>query len=154
MRTAADIIQNNVHDIISVTPDTTIYNALLIMSKKNLGAILVKEKDEFVGIWTERDLLHEVIEDGFDVKKALVRNYMSKDLKSADLSDTVYDMMDKFLGLRVRHLLVKESDKVVGVLSIGDVSKETLREKTKEIESLNALASWEYYEEWKPRTAE
>ena len=154
MRTAADILRNNVHEIVSVTPDTTLYDALQVMASKKLGAMMVKEGEEYVGIWTERDLLRNVLTDNFDIKTSKIVDYMITDLKSSDSTETSYDMMDKFLGLRIRHLLIKEDEKVVGMLSIGDVIKACLREKTNEIKELNALASWEYYEEWKPRTAE
>ncbi len=154
MRTAADILKNNVHDIASVPADTTLFDTLILMSKKKVGAMLVKGGEEYIGIWTERDLMRQVIQDGFDLKTAKIGDYMVTDLRYADGSETVYDMMDKFLGLRLRHLLIQEDGKVIGVLSIGDVIKATLREKKDEIESLNTLVSWEYYEEWKPKTAE
>jgi signal-transduction protein with cAMP-binding, CBS, and nucleotidyltransferase domain len=154
MRTAADILKNNVHDIASVPADTILFDALILMSKKKVGAMLVKTGEEYVGIWTERDLMRQVIQDGFDLKTAKIGDYMVTDLKYSDASETAYDMMDKFLGLRLRHLLIKEEGQVIGVLSIGDVIKATLREKKDEIESLNTLVSWEYYEEWKPKTVE
>jgi hypothetical protein len=56
--------------------------------------------------------------------------------------------MDKFLGLRLRHLLIKKGEEYIGLLSIGDVIKASLQEKTREFEELHAVISWEYYEEW------
>ncbi len=154
MRTAADMLRDNIHDIVSVTPDATLYDALQVMTSKKLGAMMVKDGDEYVGIWTERDLLRNVLTDNFDLKTARISDYMITTLKCSDSTDTSYDMMDKFLGLRIRHLLIKEDEKVIGMLSIGDVIKACLRDKTAEIKELNALASWEYYEEWKPRSVE
>jgi signal-transduction protein with cAMP-binding, CBS, and nucleotidyltransferase domain len=57
--------------------------------------------------------------------------------------------MDKFLGMRLRHLLIEKNGQYIGMLSSGDVMKETLREKTREYESLNFEVSWDYYENWR-----
>lgn len=152
MKTAGDIIAANGRQIISISPDTSIRDALNVMVKNRLGAVLVKEKEEYVGIWTERDLIRDVLRDDFDSRSNLVRDSMITDLKKADVSATLYDLMDKFLGLRLRHLLIEKDGKCLGLLSIGDVIKAELQDKKKEVEQLNAIASWEYYEEWKPRT--
>jgi len=59
--------------------------------------------------------------------------------------------MDKFLGLRLRHLLIDKDDEFIGLLSIGDVIKAALQDKTREFEILERIATWQYHEEWKPR---
>jgi signal-transduction protein with cAMP-binding, CBS, and nucleotidyltransferase domain len=59
--------------------------------------------------------------------------------------------MDKFLGLRLRHLLIDQEGKFIGLLSIGDVVRSALRQRTQELEELQQVANWEYYQEWKPR---
>ena len=57
--------------------------------------------------------------------------------------------MDKFLGLRVNHVLIERKGKYIGLLSVGDVMKAVIQEKTEELHELNSFMSWEYYEEWK-----
>ena len=57
--------------------------------------------------------------------------------------------MDKFLGLRLRHLPVEKEGEFIGLLSVGDVLKASLHEKTEELEKLNGMVSWDYYEEWR-----
>jgi len=86
--------------------------------------------------------------EGFDPEKALIRDYMTKNLISAPVTDTVYNLMDKFLGKRLRHLLIEKDGHYIGILSIGDVIKVTLREKTEELNELKAMVSWDYYEDW------
>jgi signal-transduction protein with cAMP-binding, CBS, and nucleotidyltransferase domain len=76
---------------------------------------------------------------------------MSTGLKSATHTDTVYMLKDKFLGLRLRHLLIEKEGKYIGLLSTGDIIKASLREKDLELKDLNAIVSWEYYENWRWR---
>ncbi len=146
MKTAGEILKSKNSEIVSVTPDTTLNNALKIMSVHNFGAILIREGDKIIGIWTERDLISDSIKAGFECKNALIKDYMSTDLKSAKSTDTIYHLMEKFLGLKLRHLLIEEDGEYIGILSSGDVLKEVLAEKNKELKDLTSLVGWEYYE--------
>ena len=148
MQTAEDIIREKDREILSVTRDTLIYEALRIMVSNKVGAILIRENEKIVGVWTERDLLRNTLEDGFDPKSTAVGEVMVTELHSAPHTDTIYNLMDKFLGLRVRHLPVEKNGDYVGLLSIGDVIRANLNEKTRELEALNAVVSWDYYEDW------
>lgn len=149
MKTAEEILQQKARDIISVTPQTTIFEALQKMVHHKIGAILVEQDNEIVGIWTERDLMHDTLRADFDIKKALIGEYMTTGLLSAPHTDSCYELMDKFLGMRLRHLLIEKNGEYIGMLSSGDVMKETLLEKTHEYESLNFEVSWDYYENWR-----
>ena len=151
MKTAAEILQDKDSHLISVAPDTSIIEALRIMIKNHIGGILIQEGDDIVGIWTERDLMRNSITANFDVKTAKIKDYMTTGLLSAPHTDTVYQLLDKFLGMRLRHLLIKKDGQYIGLLSIGDVIKATLQEKDIELQELNAMKSWEYYEDWKWR---
>ncbi len=73
---------------------------------------------------------------------------MTTGLKSAPSNDSVYSLMDKFLGLRLRHLLITKDEEYIGMLSAGDIMKATLNAKTTELKHLNAIVSWDYYENW------
>ena len=149
MKTAEQMIKEKGNHLINVSPDTTIYDALRLMIEKQIGAILVKKGDEIVGIWTERDLMRNTVTAGFDAQKAKIGDYMTTGLKSAPASDTVYMLKDKFLGLKLRHLLIEKEGKYIGLLSIGDVIKASIQEKDQELKNLNAMVSWEYYENWR-----
>jgi CBS domain-containing protein len=151
MKTAEDILRDKEIDIISVTPDTTIIEAIRIMLKNQIGAILVKEGDKIIGIWTERDLMRNIVSAGFDPNTAKIGDYMTTGIKSAPITDTVYMLKDKFLGLRLRHLVIEKEGQYVGLLSTGDVIKTSLQEKDQELHKLNAIVSWEYYENWRWR---
>ena len=149
MKTAKDMIKEKHGAIISVSSDTVLFDALKKMNQHRVGALLVKKGDDIVGIWTERDLMQNIIQDGFDPKQARIEDVMSTDLISAPHTDTVYNLMDKFLGLRIRHLLIEEDGTFIGLVSVGDVMRCAISEKDAEFRQLNSLVSWDYYENWK-----
>ncbi|MCP5045560.1 MAG: CBS domain-containing protein [bacterium] len=148
MKTAGDILREKKSEMIFVDEETTIAEAVSVMVKHKIGAILIKRDGKVIGIWTERDLLKNTAESGFDCKASKIKDYMSTGLKSAPVTDSVYMLMDKFLGLRLRHLLIEKNEEYIGMLSAGDIMKETLNQKTSELKHLNAIVSWDYYENW------
>ncbi len=104
---------------------------------------------KIVGIWTERDLMFRVLEEGFDARTARLRDNMSVNLISANVDDPAYKLYDKFLGRRIRHLLIEEGGEYIGIVSVGDVMKATLQQATEDLENLNHMVSLEYYENWR-----
>ncbi len=128
---------------------TTIAEAVALMKRENVGCLLVTENDDIVGIWTERDLAQDVASDGFAIESVTIGSYMSQPLIACEWSDSVYSLVDKFLGLRVRHLLVQKSGAYIGLISAGDVMRASIHEKDRELSEANASMSWDYYEEWK-----
>ena len=74
---------------------------------------------------------------------------MTPNLLTAPHTDTAYNLMDKFLGRRINHLLIEKNGAHIGLLSSGDVMKAVIQEKTEELAQLNTMVSWDYYEEWK-----
>jgi len=149
MKTAEDIVQSKGTDIFSVPLTATLHDAIELMMAKRIGAVLVQDRDEMVGIWTERDLLRSSLADDFDPQTALIAQHMTKNLITVPHTETIYRMMDKFLGLHLRHLPVEKEGKIIGVLSSGDVIREALIEKTREFKELNQMVGWEYYENWR-----
>ena len=151
LMTAESILSQKGGDLYSVTLDSTVHDALTMMVENKVGSTLIKEGSRIVGIYTERDLMRNSIDPDFDLKTARMGDYMSKGLKFAPHTDSAYELMDKFLGLRLRHLLIDKDDEFIGLLSIGDVIKAALQDKTREFATLARFANWEYHEEWKPR---
>jgi len=149
MKTAKEMVQEKGGDIVCVPVGTTVFEALQKMCRHKVGAILVLRNDDVAGIWTERDLLIHIVKADFDPKTALIEDYMTADLFSARHDETLYNLMDKFLGLRIRHLPVKENGEFIGLLSSGDVMKAAISAKNAELEKLNDMVGWEYYENWR-----
>lgn len=149
MYTAETILKEKEFDMISTGSNTRIKDALKIMTEKRIGSMLVSENDKIVGIWTERDLMKNVIDDACDIESATVGQHMTTVLRSAPHDSSIYQLLDIFLGKRFRHLLIEKDGTYIGILSMGDVIKASLNEKTKELSELKATVSWEYYENWK-----
>ena len=149
MKTAEEILGAKGMDMVGVEHDTVICEALKVMNENRIGAVLVKESEKIVGIWTERDLMGNCLNENFDHKKARVGDHMHTNLQTVKHNANVYELMDKFLGKRMRHLLVEKDGKYIGILSSGDVMRATMLEKDEELKRLNTMVSWDYYENWK-----
>lgn len=143
------MVEGKRREIVSVPVGTTLFVALEKMNQNKVGAILVTRGEKIIGIWTERDLMQDVIKEGFDLKNAVIEEYMTSRLISAPHTDTVFNLMDKFLGLRIRHLFIEEDGDIIGLVSGGDVMKCVIHEKDSELKQLNSMVSWDYYEDWK-----
>lgn len=149
MKTAEDILKNKTRaPIISVSPETTVAKAINTMVDANIGAILVEEEKDIVGIWSERDLLKSVGDSGFDPQKAKIGEHMKKNLHCAAHDTPLIKLEEMFLGLYIRHIVIKKDERRIGLLSIGDVVRASLLEKDKQLKELNTIASWQYYEDW------
>jgi CBS domain-containing protein len=148
MKTASDMIREKGDTILCVQEGTIIFDALTLMNTHKVGAILVTRDEKPVGIWTERDLLRNTLDSAFDPRTTRIEDVMTKDLIFAPHTDTVYNLMDKFLGLRVRHLLIEKDGEAIGVVSGGDVMKASIQEKDEELKQLNTMVGWDYHENW------
>ena len=149
MVNAEAIVNEKGSDIISIGADATVHMALLTMVNSNVGAILVEKDGAIVGIWTERDLMRDTVKAGFNPSTSRIGDYMISPVIAAPHTDSVFNLMDKFLGLRISHLLIEKGGRHIGLLSVGDVMKATLQTKTDELKALNAMVSWDYYEDWR-----
>jgi len=149
MFTAESIINEKNHDIIATSPDSTVADALKIMLEEKIGAIAIKDGDKYVGIWTERDLMKNVVTEGFFSKTSKIKDFMSTELKTAQFNESVFALQDKMLGERIRHLFIVKEEKIIGILSTGDIIKTILNNKNKELKELNAIVNFDYYENWK-----
>lgn len=149
MKTAEDVLNDKKNPgMITVTENATLFEAIEKMTAHKIGAMLVRRGEDIVGIWTERDLLRNILVPGFDPKTARICDYMQADLKSLPHNTPVIRLEEAFLGLFIRHMLIRKEGKCIGMLSIGDVLRESLMAKDMEIRALNRIASWEYYENW------
>jgi len=148
MKTAGDILNEKKRDMVTVRPEQTIREALERMQVNRIGAILVKRADKIVGIWTERDLARDILKPRFNIDTARVEDHMTTRLFTAPDDTPLLKLQEMFLGLFIRHILITERRKTVGLLSIGDVMRAGLLEKDTQIRDLTAMSSWEYYENW------
>ena len=146
MKTAGEILNDKKRDMVTVRPEQTIREALERMQVNRIGAVLVKRADKIVGIWTERDLARDILKPGFNIDTAKVEDHMTTRLFTAPVDTPILKLQEMFLGLFIRHILITQGRKTVGLLSIGDVMRAGLLEKDTQIRDLTAMSSWEYYE--------
>ena len=124
--------------VVSITPNTSVFDALKVMSEKNIGAVLVMEEEELLGIFSERDYARKVILAGRSSKSTEVQELMTSKVYCIDPSRTIQDVMELMNDHRFRHVPVMESEKVVGVLSSGDVMRGVVAEQKNTIDSLES----------------
>ena len=123
MKTVKDILHAKGTKVYSISPDATVYEALKRMAKKNVGAMLVFEGNDLVGLISERDYSRKTILEGRLSKDTAVREIMTTSVVTVHPDDDIEACMELFTDKRVRHLPVIEKGKVVGIVSIGDIVK-------------------------------
>jgi len=142
--TAAQILKKKGHDLWSVSPDVTVYEAIEIMADKRIGALLVLTEGTLVGIVSERDYARKVILKGRSSKDTLVREIMTTPVICVQPGDSVDECMKIITEKRIRHLPVMEGEKVVGVVSIGDVVKWIMSAQEHTIQQLQNYVTGQY----------
>jgi CBS domain-containing protein len=141
MGTVRHILQKKGHEVLSITPDSTVYYALEYMFEMNVGALLVIDEGQFAGIFTERDYARKVILKGKASRETLVKEIMSEHPVTVTPDDTVEDCMKLMTQKYIRHLPVMEDGKLVGLLSIGDIVKYIIEEQKFIIDNLEHYIS-------------
>lgn len=136
MVTVKNILQGKGIQVWSVTPDTKVYDALQLMSQKNVGALLVMSDNKVDGIFSERDYARKVALEGRSSKELPVKNIMSSRILFVNPRRSADECMALMIKKRVRHLPVLENDELQGIISIGDVVKAVLDDKDYLIDQL------------------
>ena len=123
METIRHILQLKGGDVWTTTPDTSVYDALLVMADKDIGALLVMENDKMVGILSERDYARKVILQGRASKSTRVSEIMTRDVLTIHPDQTVEEAMEIMSRKHIRHLPVVDDKRVIGVISIMDTNR-------------------------------
>jgi len=140
MKTAQQILNDKKHnDILSVEPDRPVIDALIIMAEYKIGALLVMQNNKLLGIISERDYAREIVLKGKSSKECLIEEVMTKDVITIDANDTYDKGLEIMTENRIRHLPVVENKKVVGMLSLGDLAKETITHQRFLIDQLESF---------------
>jgi CBS domain-containing protein len=140
MKTAQQILNDKKHnDILSVEPDRPVIDALIIMAEYKIGALLVMQKNKLLGIISERDYAREIVLKGKSSKESLIEEVMTKDVITIDANDPYDKGLEIMTENRIRHLPVVENKKVIGMLSLGDLAKETITHQRFLIDQLESF---------------
>jgi CBS domain-containing protein len=128
MKTVRQLLDAKGGPTLSVSSDATVYEALVIMAEKHIGALLVMDEDRLVGIFSERDYARNVVLKGKSSKDTPIKEIMTPGtlLITVNPGQTVEECLNLVTDKRIRHLPVLEEGKVVGVVSIGDLVKATI----------------------------
>lgn len=117
------LLQTKGYDTWSIAPDASVYDALKLMAAKGIGALLVIEGEELVGIISERDYARKVALRGKSAIDTPTREIMTEAVFTVGPEQTIEECMEMMTDKRVRHLPVLEDNQLIGVISIGDVVK-------------------------------
>ena len=126
MSKVSAILARKGNTAINVLPETSVLDALKLMSEKNIGSVVVMEHGNYLGIVTERDYSRKVILKGKHSDDTRVSEIMSEDLPDIKPSDTIELCMSLMTQLNIRYLPVFENNQLCGIISMSDVVKETI----------------------------
>jgi len=136
MKTIKRVLEAKGYDIWSITPDASVYEAVKLMTEKGVGALLVLESGKLVGIISERDCTRRLILKEKAPKDTPVREIMTSDVITVRPDQTVEECMALVTARRIRHLPVLEDDRLIGIVSIGDLVKDVISEQEFMIQQL------------------
>jgi CBS domain-containing protein len=130
------ILKAKENEVVTVTPGTTMIDALQIMAEKNIGAMIVLDQGKPVGIFSERDFVREIAREQCLMLKLPVESCMTRELYCVAPSSTMDECMAIMTNKHIRHLPVMQADELVGIISIGDIVKNMIEDKDLLIDSL------------------
>jgi len=139
MKTLQQLLNNKKHkEVISIAPHRPVFDALVVLAEYRIGALVILDGDKLVGIFSERDYAREIVLKGKSSKTTPISEVMSTNVLTVKPSDTVEQAMSIMSDNHIRHLPVLEGNKVVGMLSIGDLVKETIDYQQRLIKQLES----------------
>lgn len=142
--TVSDLLARKGHQVWSVPPTATVFDALRLMAEKNVGALLVVEGDRVVGIMSERDYARKIVLAGKSSRETPVTEILSDKLITAKPDHTVAECMQLMTEHRIRHLPVMDGDRLTGLVSIGDLVNWIISTQSTVIEQLENYISGQY----------
>ena len=144
MKTAADLLKSKAHQSVhTIAPAASVFDAVKLMADKNIGALLVMEGEEVAGIITERDYARKIVLMSRSSRRTLVREIMTSAVMSVRPDQTSEECMVLMTENRLRHLPVMDGNKLLGLISIGDLVKSIITEQKFTIEQLEHYISGE-----------
>ncbi len=123
MNTVNELLQDRIQEVAYVEPDVTAHDAMQLMADKKIGALLVEEEGEMVGIISERDYPGKAKALNKPLQEVLVKEIMSSNVVHVSPDDTIEHCMKLVTSNHVRHLPVLKDGQILGIISIGDLSK-------------------------------
>ncbi len=135
------VLQSKGHDVWSVGPEDSVYDAMQMMADKDVGALVVTDGDSLVGVFSERDYARKVILRGRSSKDTKVKEIMTSRVAYARPEQSVEECMALMTEKHIRHLPVMDGEKLLGFISIGDLVKSIIEEQQHTIAQLEQYIS-------------
>jgi CBS domain-containing protein len=136
MATVRDLLKIKGNQVWFIGPETSVLEALKLMSEKNVGALIVLQNEQLVGIISERDFARAIAKIGQCLIEAPVKDFMTKEVYTVRPDLSIDECMSMMSEKKIRHLPVMAENKLVGLISIGDVVKEVVSAKETTIHTL------------------
>ena len=144
MSTIREILDRKGRAVLTIHSGASVLEAIGIMSESNVGALVIQDGDQPVGIFTERDYLRKIVLKGRSSSSTIIRDVMSSPLITVSTTEFSEVAMQTMTECRCRHLVVTEGGKMTGIVSLGDLVKHMLQEKQAEVEHLAQYISGSY----------
>ena len=141
MTSIRQLLERKGSEVWYTTPDASVYEALQLLAEKNIGALLVLQEGELVGVVSERDYARKVVLSGKTSIETLVKEIMTEDVISIATDTTVDDAMALMTDKHIRHLPVVKAGTVVGIVSIGDLVKDIIADREFTIDQMEKYIS-------------
>lgn len=135
------VLQGKGHEVWSIGPEASVFDAIAMMAEKEVGALVVMEAEKLVGVMTERDYARKVVLQGRSSKGTRIKDIMTSRVAYTRPDQSVEECMAVMTDKRIRHLPVMDGDKVLGMISIGDLVKTIIEEQQQVIEQLEQYIS-------------
>ncbi len=141
MKLVCQLLDSKGRDVVSISPDASVFDAIQLMADKGIGALVVLEAGRLAGIVTERDYARKVILQGRSSQSTTVREIMTPDVVTTSSKQSVEKCMNLVTDKRIRHLPVVDDGQLAGIISIGDLVKAIIADQQQAIEELEHYIS-------------
>jgi len=136
MKLVKDVLNVKGHDIWSIAPDASVFDAIKLMAQREVGALLVLDDGKLTGIISERDYTRKVILKGKSSRETAIKTIMTSPVICADADKNVKECMSLMTSRNIRHLPVLDDNELAGVVSLGDLVKAIIAEQDSKIKDL------------------
>jgi len=142
MATVETLLENKDRRVWSISPQSSVYDAIALMDEKGIGALAVTFNDNLVGILSERDYARKVVLKGRSSKETSVDEIMTRDVHYTVPGQHIEDCLVMMSEYHIRHLPVLRNEILIGMISLGDVVKEIIKQQSIKIKHLEQTISW------------
>lgn len=136
MKRIQTLLKKKGYDVWSIAPDASVYDAIHLMAEKGVGALIVMDGPKLVGVISERDYARKIILEGRSSENTKISEIMSSEVITVGPDNRIEECMAMMTERRIRHLPVLDGDKVLGIISLGDLVKYIIAEQQFVIEQM------------------